>query len=182
MYRFDLTKPIPEVQDAAPVEMCRATRAEVEEAAALVENRRQVFLTRLDAGLACFVAKVNGRVVAYNWTQYASGDDFGKYVELAPGEILTLDAFTAEEFRGRKIHTVTLAYMLAFAQAQGYRVAYTKVSVLNRRSRKGVRRVTWRLTGLLLLLYLPRGRCLVLPLAGSARPIVPGLGRPAASS
>jgi GNAT superfamily N-acetyltransferase len=182
IYRFDLAEPVPEVRGAAPVEMSRATRVEVEEAARIEGRLPQLFLARQDVGRACFVAKVDGRIVSHNWTQYVSGEERGKLIDLAPGEIYTTDAITAEEFRGRKIHTVTLAFMLRRAQAEGYRVAYTRHSVFNRRARKTMLRLGWQRTGFVLLLRVPGGRWAVLPLAGSARPLITGLGPPAATA
>src|SRR5205085_10266345 len=127
---------------------------------------REKFLARLDDGMACFVAKVDGRIVAYNWTRYRSGEDEGDLIQLGPGEIYTSDAFTAEGFRGRKIHTETLACKLRVAREQGYRDAYTMASALKRGSRKTMARLGWRLAGRVLRVRVGR-RFVVVRLSGS---------------
>jgi GNAT superfamily N-acetyltransferase len=171
VYEFDLAQPIPPAPAELPVELERATREDVIAAADLADPAlRDKFLARLEDGMACFVAKLDGRVVAYNWTRNRSGEDEGDVIHLEPGEIYTTDAFTAERYRGRKIHSATLAYMLRAAHADGYRRAYTMGSVWKLGSRKAIRLVGWRLAGRVLRLQLGR-RFVVLRLSGSARPL-----------
>lgn len=171
VYHLDLSGPLPEVRAEIPIELVRATREDVVEAAAIANpGLRDKFLARLDDGMACFVAKVDGRVVSYNWTRYRSGEDEGDVLELGPGEIYTTDAFTADGYRGLRIHSETLSYMLHTAKAEGYREAYTMASVLKLGSRKGLPPVGWRLSGRVIRLHLGR-RFVVLRLSGSSRPL-----------
>jgi GNAT superfamily N-acetyltransferase len=171
IYEFDLVNQVPQGRADIPIEMARATPEEVVAAADIADTRlREKFLARLEDGMACFVAKVDGRVVAYNWTRYRSGEDEGDELHLGPGEIYTTDAFTAEGFRGRKIHGATLEYMLRFAREEGYRRAYTMRSVLKLASSKTLPNVGWRVSGRVLRLQLGR-RSVVLRLSGSARPL-----------
>ncbi len=183
VYHFDLRGPVPEFRADARVEMQRAERADLEEAALLADppdpSLLDKFLARLDAGMVCFVAKIDGRVVAYNWAMLRSGEDDGDTIELGPGEIYTTDGFTAAAYRGRKIHTETLAYMLRAAQAEGYLDAYTLASVFKRRARKTHHRLGWRLSGRLLLIRTQdivhvraRGPFRVIAWAGSPRPLL----------
>jgi GNAT superfamily N-acetyltransferase len=171
LYQFDLAEPVAEARAEIPVELVRATPEDVVAAADIADpGLRDKFLARLEDGMSCFVAKVDGRVVAYNWTRYRSGEDEGDEIHLGDGEIYTTDAFTAEAFRGRKIHSATLAYMLRVAKGEGYRHAYTMGSVLKLGSRKALPGVGWRLAGRVVRLHLGR-RFVVVRLSGSARPL-----------
>lgn len=166
IYHYDLTRPLPEARAEIPVEITRATPDDVD-AAVKVAGRP---VNRLEDGLACFVASVDGRFAAWNWTRFRSGDDEGNTIHLGPGEIYTFDAYTVEEFRGRKIHGATLAYMLRTAAEDGCTGAWTMASALNRRSWKTMSRIGWRLSGCVLRIRFG-GRRVVIRLSGSARPL-----------
>jgi GNAT superfamily N-acetyltransferase len=183
VYHFDLRGPVPDFRADARVEMQRAERADLEEAARLADppdpSLLDKFLARHDAGMVCFVAKIDGRVVAYNWAVLRSGEDDGDTIVLGPGELYTTDGFTAAAYRGRKIHTETLAYILRAAQADGYLDAYTMASVFKRRARKTHDRLGWRLSGRVLLIRTQdlvrvraRGPFRVIACAGSPRPLL----------
>lgn len=183
LFHFDLRGPVPAFRAEVPVEMKAATAAEVEEAARLTSvDRRATFRRRLDDGMACYLARIGGRIVAYNWTWVRSGREGMDAIVLRPGEIYTHDAFTVPDLRGRKIHTETLAFILRAAQAQGYLDAFTMVSVLNRRSRKTQTRLGWRLSGRVLRVKIGNDFRL-LRLSGSTRPLSAGpVSRPVAES
>ena len=66
--------------------------------------------------MACFVAKLDGKVVGYNWTRYESGVDEGDVIELRPGEMYTTDCLIDPALRGKRIHGVTLGHMLQAAK------------------------------------------------------------------
>ena len=171
LYHFDLRGPVPAFRAAVPVEMKLATVAEVEEAARLTRmDWQEKFRSRLGNGMACYVARIGLRVVAYNWTWPRSGREGMDAIELEPGEVYTHDAFTVPDLRGRKIHTETLSFMLRAVQDQGYRDAYTMASVLNRRSRKTLTRLGWRLSGRVLRIKIG-GDFRLLRLSGSPRPL-----------
>ncbi len=170
VYHRDLRGAPPDFRADIQVEMSRATPAEVDEAALLAGPQFvDRFRARLDEGMACFVAKVDGRVVAYNWTRYSSGEDEGDILELRPGEIYTTDAFTEETLRGRRIHGETLGFMLRTAHEEGYVEAYTMRSLLKRASRKPMAKLGWRVSGWILRVRVG-GRVRVVRLRGSARP------------
>lgn len=171
LYHFDLRGPVPDFRAAVSVEMKLATAEEVEEAARLTGADWQAkFRARLDDGMACYVARIGLRIVAYNWTWFRSGREGMDAIELEPGEIYTHDAFTVPDLRGRKIHAETLAFMLRAAQAQGYLDAFTMASVLNPWSRKTLTLLGWRLSGRVLRVKVGDNFRL-LRLSGSTHPL-----------
>jgi GNAT superfamily N-acetyltransferase len=173
LYRFDLRAAVPDVRADVAVEMMLATARDVDEAALLTgADRRQTFRDRLADGMACYVARVDGRVVAYNWTWFRSAREGMDAIDIGAGEIYTHDAFTVPHLRGRKIHTETLAYMLRAAKEQGYRDAFTMVSALNPWSRKTLVRLGWRRSGQVLRVKVGDGFRLF-RLSGSVRPLSP---------
>jgi GNAT superfamily N-acetyltransferase len=150
--RRDLTKPMPDVVAGVPLEMYVASRSEVlEEVAGLVQPPNpwhlERFAHRLDNGFVCFVGRVEGKLVAMNWTQHDPGVDEGMYVDLRPDEVVCLHAYTAEAYRGRNIHAALLREMLLHSEELGYRYAYARIKLTNRRSQKAHQRLRWERTG-----------------------------------
>jgi len=90
---------------------------EDEHAAALQQLRRaslrEKYLRALRAGESCFVARVGAEMAHSNWIRY---DDSGPLVQrpvlLMRGEIYTTDGFTAERYRGLRVHEAVLTTML----------------------------------------------------------------------
>ena len=169
--RRDLTQPIPEATTDVPLETFIASRREVlDEVTTLIQPLDPSLSARferyLDDGFVCFIARVHGQLVAYNWTQVKPGKDWFYYMDLRPDEIHCTDAYTAPDFRGRNIHAVLLREMLLFSAGLGYRYAYSGVALTNRRSPKAHRRLGWETTGRALLVH--RGP--VIRLWGSAHP------------
>jgi GNAT superfamily N-acetyltransferase len=175
--RCDLTRPIPAATARVPLETFVASREEVlgeltrlwQSSGPAEQERLRVFTRRLEAGFLCFVGRVEGRPVAYNWTQYEPGEDGGVYVDLRPDEVHCLDAYTIPELRGRNIHAALLREMLLFNAGLGYRYGYSKMTVTNRRSPKAHRRLGWERTGTMLLVGRASG-IRVVRLSGSTHP------------
>jgi L-amino acid N-acyltransferase YncA len=174
--RCDLTRPIPAATARVPLETFVASREEVlGELTRLwpsthpAEKERARFTRRLEAGYLCFIGRVEGRPVAYNWTQYEPGEDGGAYVDLRADEVRCLGAYTVPELRGRNIHAALLREMLLFNAGLGYRYAYSKITVTNRRSPKAHRRLGWERTGTMLLVGRASG-IRVVRLSGSSHP------------
>jgi GNAT superfamily N-acetyltransferase len=172
--RCDLERPLPETTARVPLATFVASRAEALDEVAdirlpLDPESRELIERRLDRGFLCFVGRVEGRLVAFNWTQYEPGEDDGSYVALEPDEVHCLDAYTVPEFRGQNLHAALLREMLLFNAGLGYRRAYSKIFLTNRRSPKAHRRLGWERTGTALL---PRGRpgLPVVRLAGDTHP------------
>jgi GNAT superfamily N-acetyltransferase len=167
--RCDLERPLPEATARVPLETFIASRAEVLDEVSAGPADRELHERRLERGFVCFVGRVEGRLVAYNWTQYEPGEEGGTYVDLGPGEVHCLGAHTVAAFRGNNIHAALLREMLLFNAGLGYRLAYSKIAVANRRSPKAHRRLGWERTGTVLLVRSTSGLPVV-RLTGSAHP------------
>lgn len=189
IYHYDLREPVQDFRAEIAVEMKEADRDEVTEAAMLSDpSLDRKFFDRLDDGMVCYVAKIDGRVVAYNWARYRSGEDEGDTIVLGPTDVYMTDAFTAPAFRGRKIHTQTLAYIMQTAKASGYLDAWTLVSARRRDSWKTHRRLCWSRSGIVLRVRLrdlvrvrARSPYVVVAYAGSPTPLATRRSRAAAA-
>ncbi len=178
--RRDLTQPIPEAVADVPLKTYVASRREVlEEVAGLAllsdPSSRERYARCLDDGFVCFIGRVDGQLVAYNWTQYKPGEDNSLYVDLRAHEVHTTDAYTAPNYRGRNIHAALLREMLLFSAGLGYRYAYAGIRLTNRRSRKAHGRLGWERTGRALLATWYGGP--IVRLSGSVHPwrrLLPG--------
>jgi hypothetical protein len=172
VFRRDLTQPIPEAVARVPLDAYVGSRDEV--LGELPQLRPdpalpELFASRLERGFGCFVGRVEGRIAAYNWTQFEPGEDDGAWVDLRPGEVHTLDSYTLDEFRGLNIHAALLREMLLFDAGLGYRCAYSATNLWNRRSRKGLRRVDFEQIGSFLQVRGPSGLA-VIRLSGTTHP------------
>ena len=96
-------------------------------------------------GHHCFVAKCDGRVVAYNWIAFSAVQEEEYYYEPREGHAICIDAYTDPDHRGKKLHLILLLTMLHFAAASGKSVAYTGASLFNIVSWKTHLRIGWRL-------------------------------------
>lgn len=159
MFRKDLRQPLSPVQARVPIDIGLADASQVEELAAVAKADAeraaadaQIYRDRLRAGSLCFVARVDGRVVAFNWLRlHAAVGAAGVPMVLRDDEVYTTDAYTADDWRGQGIHPALNHAMLSFAQREGYRTAYTLARADNARSLVTMRRVGWTLSGTLLV-------------------------------
>jgi hypothetical protein len=168
---YDLERPLAPATTNVRLETFVASRREVDEEVVQKGDprAREIFDRWLAEGALCFIARVEGRLAAYNWTRYEPTEDEGRYVDLGPDEVQCLSAYTFSEFRGQNLHAALLREMLLFNAGLGYRRAYSKVSLMNRRSPKAHRRLGWERTGVVLTVRGIRGFPVV-RLSGSTHP------------
>lgn len=159
MFRKDLQQLPPPVQTRVPVDIGLADASQVEAIAAIADDDAEraagdarIYRDRLRAGSLCFVARVDRRIVAFNWLRlHGAVGAAGVPMVLRDDEVYTTDAFTADGWRGQGIHPALNHAMLAFAQREGRRTAYTMVRADNASSLVTMRRVGWTLSGTLLV-------------------------------
>jgi GNAT superfamily N-acetyltransferase len=176
VYRKSLATQLAAFSPAADLVIGPASAEDVEQAARLSRDsshRIEVFRWRLQNNCICFVARAGSSPVGYVWMRYRSGRDDGDLIDLSDGEVYHFDSYVADGWRGHRIHPALSSRLLLFDQSQGYSAAYTKVSAMNRRSQKTVRRVGWKLSGLVLRVRgSRRGGWPILTLWGSAHPLM----------
>jgi hypothetical protein len=92
-------------------------------------------IERRDAeGQECLLGWIGPRLVYCRWDTVAPTwlEYLGRRVELAEGDLLTVDAFTAVELRGQGIHSEATSRVLTAAQQRGLRRSITFVAPWNR--------------------------------------------------
>lgn len=97
-------------------------------------------------GHHCFVAKSDGRVVAYNWISFTAVQEEEYRYEPRADHAICVDAYTVSEHRGKGLHLLLLLTMLHFAAASGKTLAYTGASLFNIVSWKTHLRIGWQRT------------------------------------
>lgn len=181
MFRRDLTKPVTPYAAKVPIDIDIARDGDMDEAAALyhharperVPRRARWFRRRIRDGSYCFVARIDGAIVAYNWIRVESAVGIhGEVMRLREDEIYMTDAFTAHAWREKGIHPALNYAMLRFAKDSGYRVSYSLLRADNLRSWITMPRVGWEHTGTLTFFRAERARDSALwYVAGSAHPM-----------
>ncbi len=176
LFRQDLTGPVELFDADIDVDIGLASAQEVERAAETLRrpdaNRRALFQWRLEDGCICFVARIGSVIVGYTWARLRPGPDDGDMLALAPHEAFDFDLYVDPKWRGHRIQTALGSRKRLFCKQQGYTAIYSKTSVTNRKSLKGMRRSPWKPTGLVLRVRASRqGGWPILTLWGSAHPL-----------
>jgi L-amino acid N-acyltransferase YncA len=147
VHTFDLRPEPPQVTVRPGYTIVPATAADIEEIAANLRRDEPagVLRTLFEQGHHCFVAKFDGRVVAYNWIAFGPVQEEEYRCTPAADQAICLNAYTVPEHRGKGLHYALLLSMLHFARASGKTSAYTAVSLLNETSWKTHVRMGWEL-------------------------------------
>jgi GNAT superfamily N-acetyltransferase len=146
VYTFDLKPEPPAVTLKPEYTIGQAGAAEIDEIVASLprDEPAGVLRTLFAQGHHCFVAKFDGRVVAYNWIALSEVQEEEYRCTPAPDQAICLNAYTAPDHRGKGLHYALLLSMLHFARDAGKTIAYTTVSLLNETSWKTHVRMGWR--------------------------------------
>ena len=151
---MDLRQPLPPVRARIAIEVTQATELDVAGMVGLRPDQSDTqFFTRLRSGAQCFLAKVDGTIIAHNWITSTEWND-GLFLFLPnPGDVYCFDAYVKDKFRGNLIHGELLYRMLQEAQLSGSKVAYTCVDSSNVDSRKLHLRSGWVEIGTQLIFF-----------------------------
>jgi GNAT superfamily N-acetyltransferase len=175
IFRLDLTLRVKIIESDADITITQASADDIERAilpGRPDQRRREDFRWRLENGCLCFVAHAGSTLVAYNWVRLRPGVDDGDMIALAGGEAFHLDSYVDENWRGHRIEGALSSRMRLYEQEQGCAVAFTKISVFNRKSLRSSRRMGWQPSGLVLRVRGSRsGGWPIVTLWGSAYPL-----------
>ena len=152
IYRRELQKPIVPQQARVPVTVGRAGEADAEALAALEgedADRVEIYRNRLGRGDQCFVARIDGRIVATDWMRMGTAWSWAD-IQVEDGDIYMTDAYAAPEWRGNRIAAAVHSEMLAYAQSRGFRHSYSILDARNANSWAMLPRMGWELSGVLL--------------------------------
>ena len=181
--RRDLAKPIPHWDALVPITISRAVPEDVEEIAGLDPEDDSdcvpVYRDRLHRGDQCFIARIDGRIVACNWIRLKAAWSFTE-IRVADDEIYMTDGYTIPEYRGKRIHPAMNAAMLRYAKEQGFKASYSILVARNTNSWITMPRVGWELSGVVLSFEPKGGTERFWCLKGSPYPMLldPPRGRP----
>ncbi len=183
----DLSQPVPDPRPRVDIEITNAGEADIDNLLSLMVQGAETVgpVGRLQAldwllqdfreGGLCFVAKHGETWVHCNWIKFPGSTVLtapGRFLRLQPDEAYMTDGFTAKPWRGQGIHAAVNCTMLRYLQAHGYRKAYTQVALQNISSRKGLARVGWLPTGIMLAFTAPGQRVWIHPVRGRLEPWV----------
>jgi L-amino acid N-acyltransferase YncA len=196
IYQKDLREPVVSVEAKVPIRIDEARLADADEMARLwgddspterdAEAEADVFRSRLRDGSICLVARLQGRIVAYDWIRRWKATGPARVpVLFAEDEAYTTDAYTGNSWRGYRIHPALNHALLQRAQREGFRVAFSMVRADNPQSLLTLRRMGWVQTGALLCfepdwgasqpIWFTRGSAYPMPIGRLAANRVPSL-------
>ncbi len=124
-----------------PAAIRRAGPEDVEELAlAMGFDDPDPVLQRLGMGKHCYVARVEGRLVAYGWITFDTEEigELGLHVRLREGEAYIWDCATLAAYRGQRLYPALLTCMLAELQRAGLRRVWIGTDADNLPSQSGV--------------------------------------------
>lgn len=164
-YKRDLTLPLVPVPNQFHVEISEASTADIPSLLWLLlgsmtltargsdveRDIRELLHERFRRGWKCFVAKYHGDIVHCTWlaVDWAESID-GRVILLNADEAYTADSYTAEAWRGNRIHPLVKDHIFRQLQTNGCRTAYTLVNAGRRSSRRVQQFLNYRRAGTVL--------------------------------
>lgn len=115
-------------QDAG--ELARAMRCDD---AAIVQQR-------FDAGKHCYGGKIENAIATYGWVTFDQETigELGMNIHLVPGDAYIWDCATLSAYRGQRLYTALLAYIVRTLQTIGLRRAWIGADADNLPSQAGM--------------------------------------------
>ena len=145
IYRLELDT-LPEARSLQGYKIDRANERDIDVIVRDLVRDEPPFVIRnlWSQGNHCFVARHEGRVVAYDWIGFSTLQEEEFTITLEPEHAFCLNAYTHPDHRGLGVHYELLRNLLVFAAANGKTRAYTLVSLFNRDSWKSHIRMGWQ--------------------------------------
>lgn len=95
---------------------------------------------RFAAGSRCFVARIEGEIVAYGWVSQGMEriGELERSLHMQPNEAYIWNCATLPQFRRRGLYTALLGYMASVLREEGVRRLWIGTSLQNRPSLQGM--------------------------------------------
>jgi hypothetical protein len=164
-YKRDLTAPLVPVPNKFNLAIGEATTADVPcllrlllgpltltaRGSEVERDIRDLLHERFRRGWKCYVATYYGEIVHCTWLaiDWAESID-GRVILLNTDEAYTADSYTAEAWRGNKIHPLVKDHIFRHLKENGIRTAYALVNADRRSSRRVQQFLGYRSTGTVL--------------------------------
>lgn len=143
MMRLD--RPLPDMPQEhiarIPATFRRAGQEDMEELAlAMGYDDTIPVLQRLSMGKHCYIARVEGKLVAYGWITFDKEHigELGLSARLNEGEAYIWDCATLAAYRGKRLYPALLAFMFDELQRAGIRRVWIGTDADNLPSQSGV--------------------------------------------
>ena len=133
------------------------------------------FLRRFEAGRHCYGAWVQSELAAFGWVSHEEEGigELNLRIRLLPGEIYIWDCETAPRFRGKRLYSALLAYILDDLRSQLLCRAWIGADLDNLASQRGIARAGFHhVADLVIERVLPMRQVWVVGLAGVPDSIV----------
>lgn len=149
IWTLDLEQPPPVVSPLLPVSFQRLGQASLPAIAGMSgrngsarEDRVREMRLRLETGKRCYAAWVEGKPAAYGWVSFNEEfvGEMSLHLRLLPGEAYIWDCFTLPAFRGRRMYSALLAYILGELRSEKYSRAWIGADLDNTASQRGIAR------------------------------------------
>lgn len=92
-------------------------------------------------GDRCYAALAGGRLVAYSWYSHEPTEADGLLLRFRPDYVYMYKAFTAPDYRGRRLYEIGVSQALDYFRAQGFAGLISDVELHNFGSLRSLRRL-----------------------------------------
>lgn len=141
LHELSLQGPLPDLHASVPIIVGLLRESEAMEYVELrVGTPLREVKRRFEAGRLCFVARLQGRLVAVTWAavDHAWSCFLSCEIPVAADEVYVYDSFTSPELRGKGVSPAIGTHVLRYFHEAGYRCAIRAVESTNRSSLRAV--------------------------------------------
>ncbi len=139
LYAMDSDE-VPRVSPRLAADMREVNRDSAERlAAAMGMADSKAVLKRLATGRRCFAVWIDNKIAAYGWVSHTAEyiGEQEREIRMQPREAYIWDCATLPEYRGQRLYTALLSYMVAVLRAEGVRRVWIGTALSNQPSLRG---------------------------------------------
>jgi hypothetical protein len=157
IWMLELDEPVPVITPRVNAEFRRAGPG-MASALSAMSGRDSVLelLNRFETGRQCYTACIGEQLAAYGWVSFDDEmiGELNLRIRLLPGEVYIWDCVTAPPFRGYRLYSALLAYILTELRLQPVCRAWIGADLDNIASQKGMARAGFHHVADLLVAHL----------------------------